>query len=75
LASVTEEFAASLSGVGGDLYGSLRTALFWVITQRVVVISYHYSLHNNPEDSSSLLLRGGSPKSRISKPDIPLRSV
>ena len=51
----------------------MRTALFWVITQRVVVISYrrfffqdnlsvrnyHYSLRNNPEERSSHLLRGG----------------
>jgi hypothetical protein len=59
----------------------MRTALFWVITQRAVVIShrrfgttyryhfqesrswlfrndskdYHYSLSNNPEESSSIL--------------------
>ena len=58
----------------------LRTALFWIITQRVVVISYrrwgigctetsvrnhHYSLRNNPEEPSSQLLRGGSLKTRV----------
>jgi hypothetical protein len=38
-----------------------RTALFWVITQQVVVIrNYHYSLHNNPEECSSHLLHGRS---------------
>jgi len=26
-----------------------RTAFFWVSTQRVMVISYSYSLNNNPE--------------------------
>jgi len=31
----------------------MRTALFWVITQQVVVISKHYSLSNNPEERSS----------------------
>ena len=48
---------------------SLRTALFWVNTQRVVVIpdrhfgaetvvrNYHYSLRNNPEENSSHLQR------------------
>jgi hypothetical protein len=53
---------------------SLGTALLWVM-QRVVVISYqsfwmtemsvrnyHY-LHNNPEECSSQLRHGGSPKS------------
>jgi len=29
------------------------------------VTIYHYSLHNNPEQRSSNLLRGGSLKSRI----------
>jgi hypothetical protein len=63
----------------------LRTVLFWVITQRVVVISYrrfrtiigqigssetmvrnyHYLLRNDPEERSSLLLRGGSLKSCV----------
>jgi hypothetical protein len=65
----------------------MRTALFWLVTQRVVVISYrhfeisyrshlqgflpilrpetsvrnyHYSLHNNPAERSSHVLRGGS---------------
>jgi hypothetical protein len=56
----------------------LRTAIFWVITQRVVVIyyrrfgttyryhlrCYHYSLRGNPEERSSHLLRGESLKSR-----------
>jgi len=57
----------------------LRTAHFWIITQRVVVISYrrfgtdfpetsvrnyHYLLRNDPEDHSSQLLCG-SMKSRI----------
>ena len=66
-----------------------RTALFWAITQRIVVIphrrfgtncrlktgptgcpetssrNYHYSRHNNPEASSSHLLRGGSFSSHI----------
>jgi hypothetical protein len=37
---------------------SLRTALFWVITQR----NYHYSLRNNPEERSAHLLHGGSLK-------------
>jgi hypothetical protein len=35
-------------------YGEFRTAFFWVITQRVMVISlvrnYHYSLRNNPDE-------------------------
>jgi hypothetical protein len=43
----------------------LRTALFWVITQRAVVISYQYWLRNNPEERSSQLLRGGSLKSLL----------
>jgi hypothetical protein len=43
---------------------NVRTASFWVITQRVVVISYHYSLLNNPEKNCSQILRGGSVKSR-----------
>jgi hypothetical protein len=42
----------------------MRTTLFWVITQRVrpvggpetSVRNYHYSLRNNPEERSSLLL-------------------
>jgi len=59
-----------------ELLSSLRTALLWVM-QRLAVISYqrfwttemsvrnyHYSLHNNPEEWSSQLCRGGSPKSR-----------
>ena len=29
--------------------------------------NYHYSLRKNPEERSSLLLRGGSRKSRITK--------
>jgi len=36
----------------------LRTALFWVITQGVVVISY-------PEERSSQLLRGENLESRL----------
>jgi len=50
-----------ISGFLREVYG---TALFWVITQRVVVIpigcaatsvrNYHYSLRNNPEERSSL---------------------
>ena len=44
---------------------SLRTALFWVITARsVVVISCHYSLRNQ-EQRNSQLLRGGSLKACI----------
>jgi len=43
----------------------MRTALFWVITQRAVVISlpenYHYSLRNNPEEGGSRIIRGFSP--------------
>jgi hypothetical protein len=39
------------------------TALFWVITQRVVVISYNYSLRKNPEERGSQLLCGGGLKS------------
>ena len=31
------------------------------------IINYHYSLHNNPEEGSSDLLRGGSLKSRITR--------
>jgi len=41
----------------------IRTALFQVITQRVMVISYGYLLGNNLEERSSQLLRGGSLKS------------
>ena len=44
-----------------------RTTLFWVIAQRVVLKVYHYSLSNDPEQRSSLLLRGGSLKKRIIK--------
>jgi len=36
----------------------LRTALFWVIMQRVVVISYHHSMTtywSHPQGSKSLL--------------------
>jgi hypothetical protein len=41
------------------------TALFWFITQRIALSSYHYSLrNNNPEEHISQLLRGGSLKSR-----------
>jgi hypothetical protein len=39
---------------------SIKTALFWAVMQRVVVIQYQYSLHNNPEQRSSRLLGGGS---------------
>ena len=63
-------------------FTSARSAFFWVVTQRVVVMSYrrcgttyrshpetmvrnyHYSLRNNPEETSSQILRGGSLKSR-----------
>jgi len=31
---------------------------------RTSVRNYHYSLRNNPEERSSRLFRGGSPKSR-----------
>lgn len=34
------------------IYEVLRTALFCVISQRVAVISYQYSLRNNPEGCS-----------------------
>ena len=46
------------------------TTLFWVITQRVVVIPYrrfrtsYRTMRNNPEERSSHLLRGGSLKPR-----------
>ena len=56
---------------------NVRTALFWVITQPIVVIpigcpktsvrKYHHSLRNDPEERSSHLLRGGSLKSRTGK--------
>jgi hypothetical protein len=36
----------------------LRTTLFRVNTQTVVVIPYNCSLRNNPEERSSQLLRG-----------------
>jgi len=50
----------------------IRTALFWVITQPVMVIPYrsfgkpigHIFKGNNPEERNSHLLRGGSLKSR-----------
>ena len=50
----------------------IRTALFWVITQRVVVIPYRrfgkpigpIFKGNNPEERNSHLLRSGSLKSR-----------
>jgi hypothetical protein len=45
----------------------LRTAIFWVIRQRVAVNNCHYLLRNNPEGRRSHLLRGGSLKSRINK--------
>jgi len=44
----------------------LRTALFWVITQRVVFRNYHYLLRNNPEECSSHPPRGRSLQSHIS---------
>jgi hypothetical protein len=40
-------------------------ALFWVITQRMVVRNYHYLLRNNPEERRYHLLCGGSLKSRM----------
>jgi hypothetical protein len=59
---------------------NLKIVFFWVITQRVVVISYrrfgtsygsetsirnyNYSLRNKPEECISRLLRGGSLISR-----------
>jgi hypothetical protein len=43
----------------------MRTALFWVITRRLVVISYHYSPPKNPQERSSQLLRVVSQISRI----------
>jgi hypothetical protein len=52
----------------------LLTLLFWVITQRVVLIPYrrfgttyqsHLQFSRIPEESSSHLLRGGSLESRI----------
>jgi hypothetical protein len=43
----------------------MRTALFCVITRRLVAISFHYSLSNNPKEPRSQLLRGVSQKSRI----------
>jgi hypothetical protein len=56
---------------GTEEYGELRTAFFWVVTQRVMVISlvrnYHYSLRNNPGESRSYLLRSGNLKSRKMK--------
>ena len=55
----------------------LRTALFCVVTQRVVLISYrrtetsvrnyHYLSRNNTEERSSLLLPNGSLQSRINQ--------
>jgi len=36
----------------------------WVISLRAALRNYHYSLRNYPEERSSLLLRGGSLKSR-----------
>ena len=30
-----------------------RSALFWAITQRVLVLEYHYSVRNSPEEHSS----------------------
>jgi len=57
----------------------MRTAIFWVITQQVAIISYprfrttyrfhshgsriQYSRRNNPKERSSQLLRGGNLKS------------
>ena len=90
--------------IGPQPFVFTRTALFWAVTQRVVVIpylrfgtpyrshlqgrflgfltladgtdrlprtsvrNYQYSLRNNPEKRSSLLLRGGSLKSRFFVP-------
>ena len=42
----------------------LRTALFRVVMQRVVVTNYHYPLRNIPEEHNFHLLRGESLKSR-----------
>jgi len=51
-----------------------KTAVFWVITQRLAIIPYrrfgttcwpHYTLRNNPEERSTHLLHGGSQKSNI----------
>jgi hypothetical protein len=44
----------------------LRTTLFWVIMQRVGVISNQYRLRNNSEELSSQILRGGGLKSLLS---------
>ena len=58
----------SLSGrFGEEKY--MRTALFYAITQRVVIIcqlplNYHYSLRNSAEQCSSHLPRSESLKSR-----------
>lgn len=41
----------------------MRTALFWVVTQQVVVILYHL-LRHYPQERSSQVLCGGSLKSR-----------
>jgi len=43
----------------------MRTALFWVITQWVVVISYHYLPHNNLEERSTQLPCRRSLKSHV----------
>jgi hypothetical protein len=43
----------------------VRTSLFLAIAQQIVVIPYHYSLRNSPEEHSSHLLGGGSLKSCI----------
>jgi hypothetical protein len=42
----------------------LRTALLWVITQRVVVVLFRVMLRNTPEQHSSHVLRSGILKSR-----------
>jgi hypothetical protein len=42
----------------------LKSALFWVVTQRIVVI-YQYTLRNSPEDRISHVHCGGSLKPRI----------
>jgi hypothetical protein len=47
-----------------QIYLGMKSVVFWVITQRRVVINYHKTPYNYPEDHRFNQHRGGSLKSR-----------
>jgi len=73
----TNHYLLHLVGLSFSYTLQFRTALFWAITQRVVVIPHRligcsetsvrndYTLRNSPEGRSSRLRRDGSLKSRM----------